>query len=175
LACRLRYAQSDTINAQSFCSGPLAAATVLPHTVRASVDPRHNQVSIREGGSMIKNRHIAFVLFFMTMAIGVACAEAPGRPNYTRAEIQKMVRDAHTSEQYRELAEYYRYRQQNFELRARAEKHEWVRRTFDVSSPGKYPSPEDSSKNRYEYFTYQAAKMGLLAARYSMLAAELMP
>lgn len=123
---------------------------------------------------MIQKRHIAQVLVFLAMAVGAANAEAPARPNYTRAEIQKMVRDAHTAEQYRELAEYYRFRQQSFELRARAEKHEWVRRTFDVSTPGKYPSPEDSSKNRYEYFTYEAAKMGLLAARYTMLATELM-
>jgi hypothetical protein len=124
---------------------------------------------------MIHRLRIALVLVFLAMAVGVACAEAPARPNYTRAEIQKMARDAHTAEQYRELAEYYRYRQQSFELRARAEKHEWVRRTFDVSAPGKYPSPEDSSKNRYEYFMYEATKMSLLATRYSMLAAELAP
>ena len=124
---------------------------------------------------MVQKRQIALVLVFLAMAVGVACAEAPARPNYTRAEIQKMVHDAHTSEQYRELAEYYRFRQQSFELRARAEKHEWVRRTFDVSTPGKYPTPEDSSKNRYEYFMYEAEKMGLLAARYSVLAAGLAP
>ena len=124
---------------------------------------------------MIQKLQIALVLVLMAMAVGVACAEAPARQNYTRAEIQKMVHEAHTSEQYRELAEYYRFRQQSFELRARAEKHEWVRRTFDVSTPGKYPSPEDSSKNRYEYFMYEATKMSLLAVRYSMLAAELTP
>jgi hypothetical protein len=124
---------------------------------------------------MIQKRQIVLVLVFLVMAVSAVCAEAPSRPNYSRAEIQKMVRNAHTAEQYRELAEYYRFRQQSFELRARAEEHEWVRRTFDVSAPAKYPSPEDSSKNRYDYFMYEAAKMGVLAARYSMLAAELMP
>jgi hypothetical protein len=124
---------------------------------------------------MIQKRQIVLVLIFLAMAVSVACAEAPSRPNYSRAEIQKMVHNAHTAEQYRELAEYYRFRQQSYELRARAEEHEWVRRTFDVSAPAKYPTPEDSSKNRYDYFMYEAAKMGVLAARYSMLAAELMP
>jgi hypothetical protein len=123
---------------------------------------------------MIRMRQIVQVLVFLAIAAGVARAEAPARPNYTRAQVQKMVRDAHTAEQYRELAEYYRSRQQSYEIRARAEKHEWVRRTFDVSAPSKYPSPEDSSRYRYEYFTYEAAKMGVLAARYSVLAAELM-
>jgi hypothetical protein len=124
---------------------------------------------------MIQKRQIALVLVFLAIAVGVACAEAPSRPNFTRAEIQNMVRNAHTAEQYRELAEYYRFRQQSYQLRARAEEREWVRRTFDVSAPAKYPSPEDSSKDRYEYFMYEAAKMGVLAARYTMLATELTP
>lgn len=120
-------------------------------------------------------RHrVAQIAIVLLVACGVAFAEAPSRPNYTRAEIQQMVRDAHTAEQYRELAEYYRSQQLSFELRARAEKHEWARRTFEESPPGKYPSPEEASRRRYEYFTYEAAKMGLLAARYSVLAAEFM-
>jgi hypothetical protein len=117
---------------------------------------------------------LAKVAIFLLVACGMAFAEAPSRPNYTRAELQKMVRDAHTAEQYRELADYYRSQQLNFELRARAEKHEWIRRAFEDSPPGKYPSPEEASRHRYEYFTYEAAKMGLLAARYSVLAAEFM-
>jgi hypothetical protein len=122
---------------------------------------------------MILKRHLALVLIVLAATCAVARAEAPARPNYTRAEIEKMAHGAHTAEDYRVLAEYYRWRQQSYELRARAEKHEWVRRTFDESVPGKYPSPEDSSRHRYEYLTYEAAKMGSLAAHYFMLAAEL--
>jgi hypothetical protein len=123
---------------------------------------------------MISRLQFAYFLTFLILAASAALAEAPSRPNYTHAEIQKMIRDAHTTEQYRELAEYYRWRQLNYELQARGEKHEWIRRTFDVTVPAKYPTPENSSKNRYEYFTYEAAKMGAFAARYSMLATELM-
>jgi hypothetical protein len=121
---------------------------------------------------MNPGHRIAHLLIILAVGCALARAEAPSRPNYTRAEIQDMARNAHTAEEYRVLAEYYRSRQLTYELCARAEMHEWVRRTFDVSSPDKYPSPEDSSRYRYEYFTYEAAKMGMLAARYSMLAAE---
>jgi hypothetical protein len=123
---------------------------------------------------MISRRQIACLFTFLILTAGVALAEAPARSNYTHAEIQKMIRDAHTPEQYRELAEYYRWRQLNYELEAHGEKHEWIRRTFDVTVPAKYPTPGDSSRNRYEYFTYESSKMGALAARYSMLATELM-
>jgi hypothetical protein len=126
------------------------------------------------GGAMVFNRQIAYVFVFLAVSCAVAFAEAPARSNYTRAEIQKMIRDAHTAEQYRELAEYYRSRQQSYEIRAREERHEWVRRTFDETAPEKYPTPEDASRYRYEYFTYEAARMGVMAARYTMLATELM-
>jgi hypothetical protein len=118
-------------------------------------------------------RQIGLLIVFLVVSCAAAFAEAPSRANYTRAQIQQMVRDARTAEQYRELAEYYRYRQQSYEIRAREEKHEWVRRAFDGPAPEKYPTPEDASRNRYEYFTYEAARMGALAARYTVLATEL--
>jgi hypothetical protein len=123
---------------------------------------------------MIQKRQIAYVLVFLAISCAAAYAEAPARSNYTRAEVQKMIRDAHTAEQYRELAEYYRSRQQSYEISARQEKHEWVRRAYDDSAAEKYPTPEDASRYRYEYFSYKAAQMGVLAARYTVLATELM-
>ncbi len=119
-------------------------------------------------------RQLVYLLVFLAVSSGAAFAEAPARANYTRAEIQQMVRDARSAEQYRELAEYYRFRQQSYEIRAREEKHEWVRRTFYDSTSEKYPTPEDASRYRYEYFSYEAARMGALAARYTVLATELM-
>ena len=119
-------------------------------------------------------RQIAYLMVFLAVSCAMAIAEAPARSNYTRAEVQKMIRDAHTAEQYRELAEYYRMQQQNYEIRAREERHEWVRRTFDDAAPEKYPTAESAARNRYEYFTYEAARMGILAARYTVLATELM-
>jgi hypothetical protein len=124
---------------------------------------------------MICKRHIVQTLILLGLACGVAFAEAPARQNYTRAQIEKMVHDARTAEQYRQLAEYYRSREQEYRERAHLEEREWARRTLDDSSPCKYPTPEDSSKYRYEYFTYEAAKMSVLAERYYLLAASLLP
>jgi len=121
---------------------------------------------------MIQKRYVLQILFFLISACGVASAATLTPADYNRAEVQKMVREAHTAEQYRQLAEYYRWQQQEFEERARAEEHEWVRRVFQVSIPEKYPRPEDSSRYRYEYFSYEAARMNSLAAHYFVLAAE---
>jgi hypothetical protein len=84
-----------------------------------------------------------------------------------------MIQEAHTDQQYNELASYFRSRQQGYEQQAQAEKHEWAQRSQDVTSvAAKYPRPVDSSKNRYEYFTYEAGKMSEQAAHYERLAGK---
>jgi hypothetical protein len=119
---------------------------------------------------MIHRREIAVVALCLAISCVAARGATPERSDQTRAGMQEMVRQAQTTEQYREAAEYYRWQQQHYEDCAREEKHEWVRRAIERSAPAKYPSPENSSRYRYEYFSYEAAKMGALAARYSMLA-----
>jgi len=119
---------------------------------------------------MIHGREIAVVVVCIALSCAIACAATPEGSNQTRTGIQKMLCQAQTTEQYREAAEYYRWQQQLYADRAREEKHEWVRRAFERSAPEKYPSPENSSRYRYEYFSYEAAKMGALAARYDNLA-----
>ena len=49
----------------------------------------------------------------------------------------------------------------------------FARRSMNVSLPAaKYPTPLDSSKNRYEYFDYEAQKMSQQAAHYENLSAS---
>ena len=84
-----------------------------------------------------------------------------------------MIQAAHTEEQYKVLATYFRSQQQTFEQQAQAEKVEWDRRSQNVTGPAaKYPRPVDSSKNRYEYFTYEARQMNEQAAHYESLSAK---
>jgi len=67
-----------------------------------------------------------------------------------------MARGAHTAQQYHVLAGYFRAQQQKFEREAQSEKQEWDRRSQNTSGLAqKYPRPVDSSKNRFEYFSYQ--------------------
>jgi hypothetical protein len=98
-------------------------------------------------------------------------AYAETSPDLSHAELKKMVQSAHTADQYASLASYFKWRQEEFEQQAHAELVEWDRRSQFVSSIAeKYPRPVDSSRNRYEYFTYEARQMNQKAAYYENLA-----
>jgi len=90
--------------------------------------------------------------------------------NYSKAEVKQMIRTAHTSDQYLALASYFRAQQEVFEQQAQSERTEWVRRSQNVTGLAeKYPRPVDSSRNRYEYFEYEAGKLSAQAAHYENL------
>jgi hypothetical protein len=103
---------------------------------------------------------------------GAAQAASSVQPGYNNGELKAMIREAHTQEQFQALAVYFHSRQQQFEQKAAEEKVEWDRRSQNVTGPAaKYPRPVDSSRNRYEYFTYEAAQMEQQAAHFESLAA----
>jgi hypothetical protein len=103
-----------------------------------------------------------------------AAADSINPPQVGKAELRRMMRDAHTSAQYHVLAGYFRAQQKHFEQQAEVEREEWIRRSANVSGPAaKYPRPVDSSKNRYEYFTAEAQEMDRQAAHYESLSAGL--
>ena len=116
------------------------------------------------------NRAIAVAVAFASITIGVAFAEPPTATNLSRTEVNDLMRSARTAEQYRMLAEYFKTRQVSLEQQAQSEKQEWERRNqITAATYQKYPRPADSSKNRYEYFTYEAQQMGQQAAHYESL------
>jgi hypothetical protein len=103
----------------------------------------------------------------ISMAAYAATAEPSSTPEYTKSQIMGMMRTARTVDQCRALAGYFRAQEQMFEQKARSEKQEWERRSANVTGlAAKYPRPVDSSKNRYEYFTYKAQEMDRQAARF---------
>lgn len=107
----------------------------------------------------------------LTPAVAVV-AEPTNSSQYSKAEVRRMVHEAHTVEQYRALASYFRAQQQRFDEQAQSEKKEWERRAANVSGPAaKYPRPVDSSRNRYEYFTAEAQEMDRQAAHFESLSA----
>jgi hypothetical protein len=107
----------------------------------------------------------------VAVAIAGSFARAAEPGNLSRSEVARLVRTAHTAEQYRTLADYYQTQKLQFEERSRAEMHEWIRRTFDTTGLYKYPRATDSSRNRYEYFKYEESRMSRKEARYEDLAA----
>jgi hypothetical protein len=113
---------------------------------------------------------VGVLIVALVIAFNSVSAQTFGAPHYTHSELRKMIQEAHTEQQYKILASYFRSQQQTFEQQAQAEKVEWDRRSQNVTGPAaKYPRPVDSSKNRYEYFTYEARQMNKQATHYESL------
>jgi hypothetical protein len=116
---------------------------------------------------------IACALLAFAATSGIAGAGSANATNYGKADLKKMARDAQTSEEHRVLASYYRMRQQQFADQAHDEIVWFARRSLNVSLPAaKYPTPLDSSRNRYEYFNYETQRMSRQAAHYESLSAN---
>lgn len=99
-------------------------------------------------------------------------AQSGSAAKLSRTDLHRMERGAHTTEQYEDLAIYFRARELSYRKQADAEMEEWTRRMqFFTSLYAKYPAPADSSRNRYEYFKYEQRQMGGQAAYYEGLAA----
>ena len=113
----------------------------------------------------------------MVLALAAtAIAQSTTQPvlHHSQSELKQMIHEARTPEQYQALAAYFRARQRDFKEEAKAERAEWVRRNENLwwGTAMKYPRPIDSSRNRYEYFTYEADQMGQKAARFEVLSAS---
>jgi hypothetical protein len=122
--------------------------------------------------SMRFSTQFACALLACAVTSGFAHAATPASQNLSSGELKRMVQSAHTTEDYLTLASYFRWRQQEFEQQAKAEKLELDRRSMIPSlAAAKYPNPVDSSKYRYEYFTYEAQKMSTQAAHFESLSA----
>ena len=106
-------------------------------------------------------------------AVTFSYAEPTSAPQFSKTELQRMMKEAHTPQQYKTLADYFKSQQQKYQQQAQSEKQEWDRRSQNVTGPAaKYPRPVDSSRNRYEYFAYEAQQMSHQAAHYDELAAS---
>jgi hypothetical protein len=91
--------------------------------------------------------------------------------HYSRTDVRRLTKEAHTPEQYQALAGYFRDQQQQFQQQANSEKLEWDRRSQNtIGVASKYPKPADSARNLYQYYAYEADQKGKLAARYEDLA-----
>jgi len=113
---------------------------------------------------------IACTLLAFALTSGIASAASANGADYSRSELKKTVRNAHTAEEYRVLASYYRMRQQQFDNQAHDEIVWFARRSMNVSLlSAKYPTPVNSSRNRYEYFNYEAQRTSQQAAHYESL------
>ena len=122
---------------------------------------------------MTRKIQVLAAIAAMAFTAGLSRAQNSMNAGISDAQAQQMLRSAHTAEQYKMLAGYFHARQLVFEEKAQAEKQEWDRRSqVTDASYQKYPRPADSSRNRYEYFTYEAQQMSDQAAHYESLSAS---
>lgn len=105
-----------------------------------------------------------------------AYASAESGDHYTRAQLKQLTHEAHTPEQYKNLAGYYEKRQQDYLQQAVEEKKEWERRNQNIMGvAAKYPRPVDSARYLYEYYVEMATEAGALSAKYNQLAEPTAP
>ena len=124
----------------------------------------------------MKNSVVAASILTLAL-VAAAAATAYGlpadkTPQPSPAQVKQMAKDARTPEQYAALAQSYGELQKSYLAKAAEEKQEWDRRGQNiVSIAAKYPRPVDSARNLYKYYSYKATEAGVLAAKYSQLAA----
>ncbi|MGD0732434.1 MAG: hypothetical protein ABR956_14330 [Terracidiphilus sp.] len=120
--------------------------------------------------SLILGSILSFALASAGSAQGAA-APAEDHGNYTQAQLKQMAHEAHTPQQYKELASFYGNQQKSYLEKAGEEKQEWIRRSqITTSIYAKYPRPADSARYLYEYYAAKASEAGSLSAKYSQLA-----
>jgi hypothetical protein len=125
---------------------------------------------MKEDIIMTRKIQVLAAIAAFTVSAGLAHAQNSMNAGMSPAQAEQMLHSARTVEQYQMLAGYFHARQLVFEEKAQAEKAEWDRRSqITAASYQKYPRPADSSRNRYEYFTYEAQQMAQQAAHFESL------
>jgi hypothetical protein len=113
---------------------------------------------------------VALALVSAGYAQGAVSSSSDG-DHYSQAQLKQLAHDAHTPEQYKNLAASYSKQQSYFLQQAAEEKTEWQRRSQNiVSINAKYPRPVDSARNLYEYYVYKASEAGAMSAKYDQMA-----
>ena len=90
----------------------------------------------------------------------------------TANEAHSLMKSAHSTEQYKQLAGYFHQQEAVYRAKAADEKIERDRRAqVNAGLYQKYPRPVDSSQYRYESYTTDADQAALKAQHYEQLAA----
>ncbi len=151
----------------------MAVYTFSLSRIHAPFTQKASSLLLKQVVAMRFKLKVACAFLIFAVVTGAAASPASTTPDLSRAELKRMIENAHSTEDYLTLASYFRSRQQQFEKKAHDELVFWAQRSMNVSlAAAKYPRPEDSSKNRYEYFTYEAQKMSRQAAHFEGLSAN---
>lgn len=103
----------------------------------------------------------------LLLACSAVLSRADAAGQFSEKELHRLVKEAHTTEQYRQLAEYCREQATRFHSLAVQEQHEILRlEQSSLSFPHKYPTALDSAEHLYQYYSLKAGEMGQFAAEF---------
>lgn len=114
---------------------------------------------------------IAIVMISLTAPV----LHASGAPTSDQQACTNIpsAREAHTVEQYSELADCYAARQRMFRRKAAEEMRLWAERNAMINPLSeKWPRPVDSARNMHDYYEYMAGEAARLRAKFNKLADE---
>lgn len=116
----------------------------------------------------------ALMLLFSAATQLASAQQTASDARLTRAEVRRMVREAHTVDQYSALADYYATAGRMYKRKAAEEMHLWAERSAMINPLSeKWPRPVDSARNLHDYYEYKANQAFQLQTKYSKLADEL--
>lgn len=112
-----------------------------------------------------------------TVCVGAVLAGQAGDDaprTYTRAQVRRMMKEAHTSAQYKALAQLFRNQQAAYTRQAEASRADYEK--YRTSTRPKTPTAADNARSWQAYCSSKADRAGILATRYEgLLAASLRP
>ena len=86
-------------------------------------------------------------------------------------EVHSLMKTAHSSAQYKQIAEYLHQREMAYRAKADAERIEQARRSqVNAGLAQKYPRPVDSAQYLYQSYLYEAETAATQARHYEQLA-----
>jgi hypothetical protein len=115
------------------------------------------------------NRTLGSLIGLLAAAFSGA-APAPTQEHLSRAEVRRLERHAHTPDDYRLLARYYREKEEEF--RRKAEDRQQVLDHLQAQNHTKIPTSAGNAASWREYYSGKARRAGQLAAKYEALLAS---
>ena len=123
-----------------------------------------------------------FVLSLVSIVFATAASaqeevsSSGSQSRYTHSQLRRMIREAHTPEQFNALADYYTGLYREYLRQAKEDRREWVERSKGVTWRGaKTPRPMDFSRDAYQCDMSKATKAEAAAVKYVQLAAARPP
>ena len=117
---------------------------------------------------------IFFLSLTMSAAFGVQPLQKP-TPGFNNDELKHMMRTAHTSEQYEQLAAYFEHRATDFETKAAQKQRELDDLLAYRYHPKTYAIQVDTARNWMDYFRKEINTCSERAKEYRLYASTGVP